>query len=372
MSDDRFRYSFAQPDIPGQTRAPGLTDEYLRIWRLILPGASASGAGNVFTSEVPTGMGAGLLDYAAGLRIHFVVQQATSQTPNTAEITIYNLSDDTANNVIKENNHCVLQAGYALGQCGTIFSGTIKMYKKGHENATDAYLKIYAADGDRAINEAWINQTLGPQSDPKEVKLRRMTDEFAKKGVSTGYVQGDAVVIPPNIRDDVLYGLVADHMRDFSQQNGAVWSVLHQRLRYAKPEAYEPGAIIDLNARTGLIGFPEMTQDGINVTALINSAIRLRSRIKLDNKYINSYFLPGSPTYPGSYDSGGIFGVPTGYSGFQSFAKQSADGIYSPWSITYEGDSRGGPWYMYMVCLTVDSTKDPGSMLAGKVMGVLS
>jgi|SRR5215203_645233 len=359
----------------------GRTDQFLRAWRVILSGDSMPGGGGgdesiILSSDAPTGEGlynignASVLNYAAGLRMSFQVNQANSQTPNTAEITIYNLEDNFAKNLIKENNYVILQAGYEWGRTGTIFTGTIKAFKRGHENVTDSYLKIYAADGDKAHNEAVIAKAIKAGTNQKE-KVELSIKEMEKRGVTRGYVDPRAVTLGPNIRDEVLYGLVADVMRDFAGQNGAMINVLDQKFNYTKPDSYKPGAIIELTAESGLIGFPEQTQDGINLVALINPAIRLMQRIRINNKLINQYHLPGNADKT-SGDSFG-FNYPT-YSSFQQFAKISDDGVYTPWQITYEGDSRGGPWYMHMVCMTVDATKDNerGSLFGGLLAVVLN
>lgn len=350
---------------------PGVTDEYLRVWRLILSGdtlpGQASSSSEIFSSEVPTGHGTGLMTYGAGLRIVFTVQQATSQTPNSAEITIYNLADDFASRVVKENNYVILQAGYEWGQAGTIFTGTIRQYKRGHDNATDSYLKIYAADGDAPYTKAWTNTTIKSQTPAKD-HLATLEKDYYQYGVGRGYVQENALVKAPNIRDEVYYGATADRLRDFSRQNSAIWWVLNQRFNFAKPQSYDPGVIVDLNSQTGLIGFPEMTQDGITVKALINPAIRLRQRIKLNNAYINSYFLPGQSEAGTFQEHNPSFqGALLGYSNIAYYAKTNADGIYSPWVIQYEGDSRGGPWYMNMICFTVDSSADLFNSLVGAI-----
>lgn len=351
------------PDGVTLGRRIGVTDEWLRVWRVIIfnkggaaallageLGEAASGSTAIFSSEMLTGQYPGIETYAAGLRCTFTVTMATSQTPNTAEITLYNLADASANNLIEEYNYVILQAGYEWGQAGTIFTGTIKFWKKGHDAATDSYLKIYAADGDQAINRAVINTTL-PEGTTAADKLDALRKTMEPHDVTTGYIEEKALVKHPGMRPETLYGMTADRMRDFANQNGALWYILDQKLYWAKPTSYDPGAIVQLTALNGLIGFPESTQDGINVQCLINPAIRLRQRIHLDNQYINQYFQPGG-------ESGGYaFGL-GGYQTKTYYAPVAQDGIYVPLSIQYEGDSRGGSWTQSMTCLAVDTSQD--------------
>ena len=380
-------------DLISQGIAPfvGVTDEYLRVWRVILfsmsgmaavtqafqqdvaaggdvasqarqtinsLGGGATDDVSVLTSEVPTGMGEGIETYAAGLRVHFIVNQTSYQTPNTLELTIYNLRDDVAKNLIKVDNYIVLQAGYEWGNAGTIFSGTIKMFKVGHETATDSYLKIYAGDGEPAYNNATNNNTLPKQTQPRE-QLRTMTEKFQQYQVPEDYIDQAVLTTPALLREHVQYGMTADLVRDFSQQNGATWYILNQKFNYLAPKRYKPGRIIDLNSASGLIGFPEVTPDGINVTCLINSAIEIRGLIQLNNKFINQYFMPGG-------ESGGFSNWPSyGAQQYYWHLSGNQDGIYTPVVINYEGDSRGGPWYMYMQCLSVGQAGDVLSAVFG-------
>jgi hypothetical protein len=173
------------------------------------------------------------------LRIRFEVYQASSETPNRAIITIYNLADSTAQGVIDEYDHVTLLCGYQTGKFGIIFDGQIKMVERGHENATDSFTRIFAADGDQALIQATINKamlagTTGPQI------FDALADTFAEHGVSRGYVDPNAMIIPPQIRESMLFGMSADLMRSFAQANGATWSINMARSPSSKVAAMTP------------------------------------------------------------------------------------------------------------------------------------
>ncbi len=312
---------------------PGASsDTWLRKWQLIL-GSSTGSESKILSQDKP--------DF--DLKIKFEVHQASVQTPNYAVIEVYNLSDTTAYKGVKEFDQVTLEVGYQTGRFGTIFSGTVKMYERGHESAVDSYLRIFAADGDKPLNFATINEVVNAGT-TAEQKQQKLSNAFAKEGAKKGYVDPKALVITPNIRDNVLFGMAADEMRLFGQQNGAVWSI------YSGDTSYDPGAIVVLNGRTGLIGWRTATLDGIIVVSLINPAIRLRQRIQLDNKTINQFNVPGG---------GPAFGVQfPGFGEPISYAQTSTDGIYAPLVIEYRGDSRANEWYQTMVCLAVDPTLD--------------
>jgi hypothetical protein len=370
----------------------GGTDQWLRRWSIMLSAQKATTGGyagflpkdvatsvgehvgsvpGLPTSQIEAGTGFVLTSddqpadrwQPSGLHIKFNVRQANSNTPNTADITIYNLADQTAADLIDEFNYVVLQAGYQSGHFGVIFAGEIKQYKKGHESATDSYLRIFAGDGDRAVRESIANFT-----NPAGTTDKQTGDKLAKTlqplGVTPGYVDPSAVVYPPHIRPDTQFGITADLMRDWANRGpkgqGAIWSVENGKINFTKASAYDPGEIVKLNSHSGLVGWPEITQDGVYVTCLINPAIKLRQRVQLDNTQINQYFTPG-----------GVSGTPKGamnnFTDMDFWSPVSRDGIYAAWVIDYEGDSHGQAWYQHMTCLVVDPSSDLNRAAPGGV-----
>ena len=93
------------------------------------------------------------------LRVVFKIKKSDAQTPNTAEIRVYNLSENTAKQIQKEFTQVTLQAGYESNY-GVIFAGNIKQVRMGRENGVETYIDIAAGDGDDAYNYAVVNTTL--------------------------------------------------------------------------------------------------------------------------------------------------------------------------------------------------------------------
>jgi hypothetical protein len=202
------------------------------------------------------------------LRIRFEVYALSTESPNRAIITIYNLADTTAQNVIDEYDHVTLQCGYQTGRFGIIFDGQIKMVEHGHESAVDSFMRIFAADGDQALIAATVNKAMPAGTTAPQI-FDALADTFAEHGVSRGYVDPGAMLIPPQIRDSVLFGQTSDLMRGFAQANGATWSIYDGKLTFVQSSSYDPGDIVVLTGRTGLIGWPIATTGGLEVTSLI-------------------------------------------------------------------------------------------------------
>jgi hypothetical protein len=344
-------------------------DQYLRRWTLTLtssgaPLASAGGSANLgsafgtapaTTAGPPSGDAVVITTETPGFdfRMTFQVRHADIGTPGTAEIRVYNLSNTTAAAVIQEFDQVILEAGYQTGHFGIIFRGTIKQFKRGRENATDSYLDIFAADGDLAINHSTIAKTLPPQNTADD-RTRALVDAMKHQA---GLGEGEIAKFPGGVlpRGAVLYGSNADEMYEHARTAGATWSVQDGQLQLLASTAYKRGDIVVINSGTGMVGVPEVTQDGIYVTTLLNPNVYVKGRVQLDNRTLNQTFLPG-----GANPQGQIFEAPGasgqfGFAQLQPFLASTAqDGVYCILVIDHAGDTRGLPWYTRLNCLNIN------------------
>ena len=71
------------------------------------------------------------------LRVAFTVKVSEQETPNSASIRVYNLSEATAGRIRKEFTRVILQAGYQ-GNCSVIFDGNITKVALGQEGGPGA------------------------------------------------------------------------------------------------------------------------------------------------------------------------------------------------------------------------------------------
>ncbi|WP_285907929.1 phage protein [Pseudodesulfovibrio pelocollis] len=275
------------------------------------------------------------------LRISFATQHADFETPNRADIRIYNLSEETARRVQKEFTRVVLQAGYE-GNFGLVFGGSVRQVRRGREAGTDTYLDILAADGDRAYNYAVVNATLASGAtvrDQADVALGSLADH----GVATGHIPdlgGEALP-----RGKVMYGMARKYMRDAAETSATTWSIQNGAAQMIPVQGYSPGEAISLTAQTGLIGQPEQTNEGIRVRALLNPRFRVGGRIKLDNASILRF---KTELRSGAFDKA---------------PRLDDDGLYRILAIDLRGDTRGPDWYADLICVGIDDSAPVGSKL---------
>lgn len=296
-------------------------DQYLRQCTLIVSGTDLNG-----------------LDLSA-LRIKFTVKRSDTMTPNVADIRVYNLEEETARRIKKEFTRVTLQAGYA-GNYGVIFQGNIKQVILGRESATDTFIDIVAGDGDRAYNFSIINTTLAAGSTISD-QINAAINTMVEKGVGPGHL-GD---MPPQklARGKVMWGNSRNYLREAAITSDKSWSIQDEKVTFVSKKAYLPGERVILTSKTGMIGTPQQTNEGVNVKCLLNPLVKIGGRIQIDNKSIQQYkinlSIPNSPA-----------NIP---------APLSADGVYYVLVAEHQGDTRGIEWYTTMVCLNVDVTTNP-------------
>jgi hypothetical protein len=274
------------------------------------------------------------------LRVTFQTKKGDTETPNSAEIKVYNLSEATMSRMKKEFTRVVLQAGYQ-DNLGVIFDGNIRGTRSGRENGTDTWLEITAADGDKAYNFAVVNKTLAAGSKPAD-RVKACGDAFAAKGTGQGYIPelpGKA-----SSRPHVMYGMARKYMRDEAANTGCSWSIQDGKMTMLEDKGVLPGEAVVLTYETGLIGAPEQTNEGIKVRCLLNPQLKIGGRIKLDNASVQE--------------------AKTDLKGqAQRAPKKDADGFYRILKVEFVGDTRGNDWYADMICIAMDdSSRTPLDM----------
>lgn len=298
-------------------------EQYLRTIKLIAFGADGNG-----------------IDLS-DLRIKFSVKRSDTMTPNVADIIVYNVAEETAKQLqnLKTFSRIILQAGYEPN-FGVIFQGNIKQVIVGRESATDTFVEFIAGDGDRAYNFAICNSTLesgATQLDQVQTAIRAM----GPKGVNTGHL-GDfpAEQLP---RGKAFFCNAREVLRDAAQTTQKTWSIQDEKVTFIGKKTYLPGERVIITSKTGMIGTPQQTNEGVNVKCLLNPMIKIGGRVQLDNASIARFKInlsvPNSPA-----------NIP---------APLTADGVYYVLVAEHTGDTRAVEWYTNLICLNVDVTTNP-------------
>ncbi|HEY8355733.1 MAG TPA: hypothetical protein VIK69_12055 [Methylophilaceae bacterium] len=278
------------------------------------------------------------------LRFRFDIRRGDRQTPNSANIRVYNVGPQIAQRVQLEFTRVVVQAGYD-GNYGIIFDGQIKQIRRGRESQTDTYLDITAADGDSAYNYSVTSRSLAAGANTPNDAVSAILRDMARHGIQQGYIPdlpGD-----PLPRGKVLYGMSRDIMRQIADTTATSWSIQDGKLVMIPQTAYMPGDIPELTYETGVIGLPEQTQNGISLKILLNPNIKIGQAVKLDNEAIQRYQF--SLSRGGQLENEQV----------APLNKLNNDGLYYVMNVEYQGDTRGDEWFSNLTCLAIDATVTP-------------
>lgn len=296
------------------------------------------------------------------LRIKFRVTQSDEESPNTALIRVYNLSEDTVRTITGrtpvEYTRVIFQAGYENAAFGVIFDGTIIQFRRGKENAVDSYLDILAAESDEQYNFGVCNATVAAGStaqDRAKIVAQQMGLDL---GDASALASGG--ILP---RGKVLWGMGRALMRDEAQTAGATWSIQDGKINVVPLAGYLPGEAVVLSSLTGMVGIPEQTEQGVRARCLLNPKLRIGGLVQIDNASINQTSqadLRASGFPVRNLDAGQ---VPFDrYAGVQMLADVTRDGFYRLYVVEYFGDTRGQDWYSDLTALAVD--KSSGKVIA--------
>lgn len=243
----------------------------------------------------------------SNLRIVFKVEKTAESNPNTATISVYNLSQKSRSYFETQGNSVVLSAGYATST-PKIFTGDIvKVWTT--KEGPDQITAIECSDGDFAINASNFNGSFAPGATVSSV-FQQVVGSF---GVGLGPMLG--LPDSTHVHGLTLSGDSKQIMNDLTKKNNLEWSVQdHSVIVHPKNKPVYTTAVL-LNSDTGLIGSPkrvkilkyatdpllsEFNKDaGIVFKSLLNSALKPGQLVKLDSVNVQGTFTVRKVTHQG-------------------------------------------------------------------------
>lgn len=240
-----------------------------------------------------------------GLDIEFDINFSDGKEPDVSEVVIYNLSDDSINQ-IKKDGYCIVNAGYkSLGNKGNILSGDIEEVNTTWQGL-DKETKIKVTDGGKKRRKAKISKTY-KENTKASVIMRDVINVM-------GY---EIVEIKP--KDDKVYklgktinGFCSDILKMLVKDTKSKMFVNKNRIIIRDQEKGTQTGFV-LSADSGLIGSPTLNKDdsgdkssNVNtdkgkkankkekktwqVTCLLNPKIETDSIIQVKSRVLNGTF----------------------------------------------------------------------------------
>lgn len=278
-------------------------------------------------------------------KIVFQVSQATTDQPKAAEIYIYNLSANTMNLLAgvdsqKINTQVVLECGYE-SELSVVFKGRVFQYRRGRDNPTDTWLCVLAISGDVVRNEALVNVCL-PAGTSKSEAGNTLIEETNKYGLVTGEIADISEQQYP--RGRVFFGSLHESIQQFGKENNVEFDYADDVISSISTLRYSVEPVQELTPKTGLVGLPQLTSEGLIVKCLLNPKLKRKGRIQIDMSNLQTE----------SYDiAWGSQGLDQPHKNPKTAA--SADGMFIIQAIEHTGDTRGDEWYTHLVCTAINA-----------------
>lgn len=213
------------------------------------------------------------------LRISFSCVKSLTAEPNPGELHIYNLNESSRNRITSgEFNQLFLMVGYG-NELGLVFAGDI-INPVMRKDDTDWILSLECGDGYKEINNSRTNVTVKGGTGQKDV-INILKKDMGKQD-GAGVVSIDNSNALP--RSKTMIGKTSKYVTNIARNNNADWSIQDGELVVLpKTEAIDDKSGFVLSQDTGMIGSPEKSESGIEVTCLLNTNIRPGSLIRIES-----------------------------------------------------------------------------------------
>jgi hypothetical protein len=267
---------------------------------------------------------------SGALRVTFKIDRAGYQAKYWGDIIIYNLNGPTESQVIKEGNRVVVEAGYINGAYGKIFDGKVFQVFRERENVVDYKLTLHCLDGMGLFDNNYVSFSMLAGSDQRS-HIENIASQ-AKTPIELGVVSENinTQALP---RGKTFFGQPKDYFRQIAGYNNAQVYIQDNQVhitRLADGTEIKANEAIVITPKTGLIGTPQITQDGISFKVLLNPLLKIVNPsmvVKLDMTSIQQQLLQFGQ-YPTMLDQ---------------------SGFYQVMKLVHVGDTRGNEWYTEVV-----------------------
>jgi hypothetical protein len=204
-----------------------------------------------------------------GHQVQFKVEKTLKPDPNTAEISIYNLTDNQRSKISQLKTPLVrLAAGYAptgVPDLTQIFYGQCIHVEHEFKDNGDVATHLTTGDGITAYQKARIAMSFGAKTKIETV-LRALVKQL---GLRPGNVDSIARELSGSLTSEiyiggtVLSGSVSSELTALSRSAGLEWSIQDGAVQLLnRNKALDKFAIV-LSPETGLVGSPSVSNKGI-------------------------------------------------------------------------------------------------------------
>lgn len=247
-----------------------------------------------------------------GLRMAFEISKSDKPTANTAQVSIWNLSDTTRSKLESLENQIILWAGYSEDVIKVLTVADIGSYNTTYEENGDKVTTLICADGGRALRDTRISLSYESGVAASDI----VNDISNALGLDSVDILAD--LTGSYRRGYSFTGLAKDSLNELASRFDFDWSIQNAELKILPRREADTRDVVVLSPQSGLIGSPKSADD--NKT---NSSINLQQPGLIVECQLQPRIYPGSVIELQSREHNGVYRVET---------------------VTHTGDTRGLDW----------------------------
>jgi hypothetical protein len=275
------------------------------------------------------------------LRATFHIERPGYQAIAYAEVSIWNLNDDTINAIIPPTQGfsptvgtITIQGGYIKGNFGIIYTGQVFQTRIKYDNVVDRILILNCIDGLKELmnNYAAITFSAGVNHQTIVNGIANQAEQPLSVGSLSDSLSN--VQLP---RGKVVFGEPKKFLREIAQSNNGQFYVVDGKTNitsfYDAPQGQS--LVISPPPNGGLAGYPDQVDGGVKFKVLLNPALKLTyppMSITLNTVKINQ--------------------AQVQYGSKQLPYILSPSGQYKVVRVIHSGDTRGNDWYSEITAAT--------------------
>ena len=220
------------------------------------------------------------------LYLRFRIKREATATPAEGEIDIFNLNESNETRIRERAVRVLLEAGYEGGTLETIFDGAVRRVERQRvdlDRITRIHVGGKTSRAETAVSE---RRSIFMRTYEGTVSVRDIIRDAVEH---LGLELGDMSLIPEDaVETDFRYnGSTQLMMRERLRPRGIEWYEEDGVIRFSRYRRTGDDRTVTISERTGMIGTPAVTDDGIRVSTLLDARIRLDTRFRVESSVLD-------------------------------------------------------------------------------------
>lgn len=280
------------------------------------------------------------------LRVQFRIEQIGYQAFYYGEITIYNLTPDTEQQIINEGAKVIVNAGYqGDGPYGKIWEGYVFQPMREREGVVDYKLTLNCVNQSKILDHNLVRFTCNTGQDPRTQiqNIAKQARYEIEVGKITDKLENSETKLP---RGKTYFGEPKKYFRELADHTNSQWWVGENKVQYSRFDDPPTGETLTYTPESGLIGTPQQIDYGCAFRVLLDPRLQILNPpmdVKLDMALIRQQ----------KARIGQLTSI------------LDQDGRYRVAGVTHTGDTRGNEWYTDVVGVSWSGGKTIAAMVAG-------